>query len=1338
MQKLFSILFAVVLAAASPLNLSDYQNDDDIYAKSSDSINATEMTIIVNDEEQEITEFPYEFKDLKEGTYTIKAGDNTYKLHIDNTAPEISASVQEGTYKEADITFTVKDADEIHASYESPTDENDLKFEDGKASLKLSKKGKYTINISAKDKAGNESTEKYEYVIHNDAPEIKITGIEKSPQNTDYAIKVEVSSNIDIKTVNVTLDGKAVSDYSDIKVSEEGSHTLKVVAEDVAGNTATETKDFVLDKTNPTITIDGVEDGDLKNTDITYEVNGSDAVTVTLNGKDAAASGVISEDGEYTLVATSTDEAGNTATKKITFTIDKSNPEIVINGVQDGDIRKDDVHYSVTSSDNVVVSINGLTADLAGTISNEGTYELVATSADGAGNSTSKKISFTIDKTVPKVTVTGMKNNDIRNDDVTYSVSSTDNVKVTINGKEAELSGTISDEGTYVLVATSTDKAGNVTSETFTFTIDKTAPGINISGINKKVTNETVHYVITADGNISAAITGKESREDGKSNAVNETKTGRDTVSGTISNNGEYTITVNATDAAGNAAEQKIVSFIVDKKDPELSIKGVKKDEFYNTKNISYKVSAKDISALDENNSEVLVPKVTIDGKEAKAEDTVELSEGVHSIKAQVTDAAGNSQEKSVSFEIDVTKPEVSLEKTSCVNDLKKISGDGDDKNLESMTLTAYCEKKPETKDKFSVSGKKGPLSLKKDYDGESDNDIWTFVMSATDKAGNVSTVTRTVARDTVAPKISLEKVERYINKDVNIDASVSDPNPKDAKLIVERNGKESEKPLKTTLSSEGDYVVTVKAVDEAGNKSDKSIKFTIDKTPPKTTLSAPSGHNKSVSSVSAKSNEDGNAYMTVQCDGKTIYEGKSKDNDIAFSKFNRDGEYTVTAYTIDLAGNKSAVEKQDFVIDSTAPVVNLTGVTDGSFANKPVTITAEVNERFFDTNNVTFTYNGTQIPFNGKSANSKVSKVINQDGIYEIKLFAKDKAGNVSQTKTLKFTLDTKKPEITIAVPEQGTYDTVMAPRITIKDEYFKSKDISLSKSIPFRDAFGKTGGTRTYSDIPKLKENDGVYTLTVQATDEAGNVSTETKTFMVNRFGSVFNLKSQPSEYSKEADSDVVITEKNVSGIESYSIKVFRDAESFEAENVKVNTEDGLTTYTIPKSNFDKDGIYKVAITTKDKAGNTSKSKFKEKFVIDNAAPVITYTGVEPNTAYQESTVKMYIQATDTLTEDPDIKVTSGLKKLPVKEDEDGKYVNLKYGYNQNIKITATDKAGNSSTTTVENVSVSTSKLAPILAHKKLAGGILAGLFAAGAGLFAFLKTRKKESPEGDDIVI
>lgn len=49
MKNIISLLFAVVIAASTPISLDNLENNANIYAKSSDSLSATSIeTIIIN------------------------------------------------------------------------------------------------------------------------------------------------------------------------------------------------------------------------------------------------------------------------------------------------------------------------------------------------------------------------------------------------------------------------------------------------------------------------------------------------------------------------------------------------------------------------------------------------------------------------------------------------------------------------------------------------------------------------------------------------------------------------------------------------------------------------------------------------------------------------------------------------------------------------------------------------------------------------------------------------------------------------------------------------------------------------------------------------------------------------------------------------------------------------------------------------------------------------------------------------------------------------------------------------------------------------------------------
>jgi len=132
-------------------------------------------------------------------------------------------------------------------------------------------------------------------------------------------------------------------------------------------------------------------------------------------------------------------------------------------------------------------TLNGSTILSGATISNEGTYDLVATSSNGVAQS----LQFTIDKTAPIITI----NN--------YSTLPTNqNIIVTASVNEGQLefnSTTFSENGSYVFKAT--DAAGNVSEKTVTITnIDLIPPVITINDFDDVTITES-DLVVSAQTN---------------------------------------------------------------------------------------------------------------------------------------------------------------------------------------------------------------------------------------------------------------------------------------------------------------------------------------------------------------------------------------------------------------------------------------------------------------------------------------------------------------------------------------------------------------------------------------------------------------------------------------------------------------------------------------------------------------------------------------------------------------------------------------------------------------------------------------------------------------------
>lgn len=182
--------------------------------------------------------------------------------------------------------------------------------------------------------------------------------------------------------------------------------------------------------------------------------------------------------------------------------VDDIAPRITVSGVTEGAFYSSSVLPVIDIQDANFSAkemlLNGIAYAMA-LIGIEGNYTLKITATDSSGNVTVKEIHFVIDKTPPVISVSGIEKGKYYSADVSPVVSVSDaniqSVESLLNGN-AYASGTaITAEGTYELKINAVDKAGNQSSDTYVFYIDKTKPTSSISVGEPKFTNNTDLFV---------------------------------------------------------------------------------------------------------------------------------------------------------------------------------------------------------------------------------------------------------------------------------------------------------------------------------------------------------------------------------------------------------------------------------------------------------------------------------------------------------------------------------------------------------------------------------------------------------------------------------------------------------------------------------------------------------------------------------------------------------------------------------------------------------------------------------------------------------------------------
>ena len=518
--------------------------------------------------------------------------------------------------------------------------------------------GSIVVDVRAIDILGNEATERYGFTIDDTPPVIIIDGVEEGAFYNTAVIPDVIVIEPHIDEIVLTLDGQPYTEWTPI--GAEGEHTLEVWVIDLAGNEAYTEVSFTIDTTPPEILISGVSDGAYYNIDVVPVIGITDLYladeSVTLNSAPFTSGTIISAEDEYVLEAWAVDLAGNEASVSLSFTIDKTPPEIVLSGVSDGAYYNNvvvpvigitDIYLDETS-----ITLNGASFVSGTPVSDEGVYTLAASATDLAGNSGSVSLSFTIDTTPPEIVITGVSDGAYYNIDVVPVIGITDlylaDESVTLNSAPFTSGTIISAEDEYVLEACAVDLAGNEASVSLSFTIDKTPPEIVISYVE-----DDAYYNV----DVAPVIDITDLYIAGQSITLN----GEPFVSGSlVSAEDEYILEVWAIDLAGNEASADL-SFVIDKTPPEIVITGVSDGVYYNA-DVTPIIDITDPYLADES--------ITLNG-DPFASGTTVSDEGTYTLAAWAVDLAGNEAMDGLWFGIDKTVPvtTISLDGTMGDND---------------------------------------------------------------------------------------------------------------------------------------------------------------------------------------------------------------------------------------------------------------------------------------------------------------------------------------------------------------------------------------------------------------------------------------------------------------------------------------------------------------------------------------------------------------------------------------------------------------------------------------------------------------------------------------------
>ncbi|WP_415343446.1 Ig-like domain-containing protein [Enterobacter hormaechei] len=1028
--------------------------------------------------------------------------------------------------------------------------------------------GTVTVTVAGQSAAGNPVSISHDVTVDLAAVAISIDAIatddviNAAEKGADLVLSGSTSNVEENQTVTVTFGGKtytakvdadgnwtATVPSSDLAGLKDGDASVQVSVTNVNGNSASAGREYSVDATAPTVTIDTVAGDNV------------------INGSEAAAGVAIS--------GTTTAEVGQTVT-----------------------VNLGGNSYTAQVQQGGVWSINVPAVDLS-TLADNG-YTVQVSVSDAAGNPGSAGKAITLDTTPPTVSF-----NVVAGDDVINSVehgqaqvvsgtatgaSVGDKLVITIGSNQytttVDASGKWSvgvpasdisalTDGTVTLSATITDSAGNSSTQTHDVVVNTASVALTVNTLSGD------DVINAAEAGASLVINGSSAQFangtqvtiilNGKSYTATIQSDGSWTTTvpaadvGTLADGASYQVTVSAQDSAGNSASATH-TISVDTTAPVISVNTLSGDDVLNAAEAQQPLTVHGSSSAEAGQTVT----VTLGGKtyaalvandgtwtlDVPAADLANLSEGALTVTASVNDKAGNNGQTTHTLTVDTVAPAVTISTVAdddIVNNAEQLAG-------QTISGTTTAEQGQTVTVSFNGHSYQATVAANgswsvfvpgRDFLGLSDGD-YTITATVSDKAGNPGSATHDVTLNGDVPTIAIntfaqDDIVNAAEHGTPLVISGTTDAPAGQTVTITLNGKTYTATVQndgtwsytvgsadvTALADGGSYVINAQVSNAIGNSASDNHTVTVDLTAPSMGISIDSLQNDTGLSANDFITNDSqvvvNGSLTAQLgnnekaqislDGGTTWIDLTVTGTTWRYTDGRtltDGTYQYQVRVIDNAGNVGATDSQDVVIDLTKPaaatitvdsVSQDTGLSDSDFitSDNQISLKGTLGAALGSGDHAQISLDGgatwTDVSVSGLSWTYVDGRTL-ADGDYNYQLRVIDDAGNISATTSQVVTIDTVAPDAskTIAIDSISddtglsssdfiTNDTSLTLHgslgATLADGEYAQ--ISIDGGVTWQNVI-VTGNSWYYVDGRTL--GNQTYDYYVRVVDAAGNV--------------------------------------------------------------------------------------------------------------------------------------------------------------------------------------------------------------------------------------------------------
>ncbi|EOX6935275.1 Ig-like domain-containing protein [Enterobacter hormaechei] len=990
--------------------------------------------------------------------------------------------------------------------------------------------GTMTVTVAGQSTAGNPVSISHDVIVDLAAVAISIDAIatddviNAAEKGVDLVLSGSTSNVEENQTVTVTFGGKTYT----AKVDADGNWTATVPSADLAGlkdgdasvqvsvtnahgNSASAGREYSVDATAPTVTIDTVAGDNV------------------INGSEAAAGVAIS--------GTTTAEVGQTVT-------------VTLGGNS----------YTAQVQQGGVWSVNVPGTDLSALADNG--YTVQASVSDAAGNPGSAGKAITLDTTPPTVSF-----NVVAGDDVINSVehgqaqivsgtatgaSVGDKVVITIGSNQytttVDASGKWSvgvpasvisalTDGTVTLSATITDSAGNSSTQTHDVVVNTASVALTVNTLSGD------DVINAAEAGASLVINGSSAQFasgtqvtinlNGKSYTATIQSDGSWTTTvpaadvGTLADGASYQVSVSAQDSAGNSASATH-TISVDTSAPVISVNTLSGDDVLNAAEAQQALTVQGSSSAEAGQTVT----VTLGGKtytalvandgtwtlDVPAVDLAALSQGALTVTASVNDKAGNSGQTTHTLTVDTIAPAVTISTVAdddIVNNAEQLAG-------QTISGTTTAEQGQTVTVSFNghsyqaTVGADGSWSVfvpGRDFLGLSDGD-YTITATVSDKAGNPGSATHDVTLNGDVPTIAIntfaqDDIVNAAEHGTPLVISGTTDAPAGQTVTITLNGKTYTATVQndgtwsytvgsadvTALADGGSYVINAQVSNAIGNSVSDNHTVTVDLTAPSMGISIDSLQNDTGLSANDFITNDSqvvvNGSLTAQL-GNNEKAQISLDGGVTWIDLTvtgttwrytdgrtlTDGTYQYQVRVIDNAGNVGATDSQDVVIDLTKPaaatitvdsVSQDTGLSDSDFitSDNQISLKGTLGAALGNGDHAQISLDGgatwTDVSVSGLSWTYIDGRTLT-DGDYNYQLRVIDEAGNISATTSQVVTIDTVAPDASKTIAIDSISDDT-----GLSSSDFITRDTSLT-------LHGSLGATLADGEYAQISIDGGV----------------------------------------------------------------------------------------------------------------------------------------------------------------------------------------------------------------------------------------------------------------------